>query len=214
MTGVYAPTEGQIRFQGSVLAGRKRFEITKLGLARTFQNIRLFSEMTALENVQVGTDAHHLASVPACLLRLPRHHREEKQGRGLGPELLDFVGISGRHDSVARNLSYGDQRRLEIARAMATEAGSALPGRAGGRLQPGREGVKLLQLIRRIRDRGITVLLIEHDMRSGHGRDRPDRGVGVRPQDRRRRTARRRQRPQGDRRLSGGAHRCCLRSVI
>jgi branched-chain amino acid transport system ATP-binding protein len=164
MTGVYAPTEGQIRFLGQSMVGRKRFEITKLGMARTFQNIRLFSEMTAVENVQVGADAHHRTSVPGALLRLPRHHREEKQGRELAHELLDFVGIAGRHDAVARNLSYGDQRRLEIARALATKPTLLCLDEPAAGFNPS-EKESLLQLIRRIRDTGITVLLIEHDMR-------------------------------------------------
>jgi branched-chain amino acid transport system ATP-binding protein len=164
MTGVYNPTEGQIRFLGQPLVGRKRFEITKLGMARTFQNIRLFSEMTALENVQVGADAHHQTSVPGALLRLPRHHHEERQGRALALELLDFVGVNARPDAVARNLSYGDQRRLEIARALATRPTLLCLDEPAAGFNPA-EKDSLLQLIRRIRDTGVTVLLIEHDMR-------------------------------------------------
>jgi branched-chain amino acid transport system ATP-binding protein len=120
--------------------------------------------MTAVENVQVGADAHHRTSVPGALLRLPRHHREEKQGRELAHELLDFVGIAGRHDAVARNLSYGDQRRLEIARALATKPTLLCLDEPAAGFNPS-EKESLLQLIRRIRDTGITVLLIEHDMR-------------------------------------------------
>jgi branched-chain amino acid transport system ATP-binding protein len=164
MTGVYAPTEGAIRFLGQTLVGHKRFEITKMGMARTFQNIRLFSEMTALENVQVGADAHHLTSVPGALLQLPRHRREERTAQILAHELLDFVGISARHDTVARNLPYGDQRRLEIARAMATRPTLLCLDEPAAGFNPA-EKESLLQLIRRIRDTGITVLLIEHDMR-------------------------------------------------
>jgi branched-chain amino acid transport system ATP-binding protein len=164
MTGVFAPTEGQIRFQGQTLLGKKRHEITKLGIARTFQNIRLFPEMTALENVQVGADAHHLTSVPSALLRLPRHWREEKQGRELAHELLEFVGISARTEEAARNLPYGDQRRLEIARALATSPTLLCLDEPAAGFNPA-EKDSLLQLIRRIRDTGVTVLLIEHDMR-------------------------------------------------
>ncbi len=164
MTGVFAPTEGQIRFQGQTLLGKKRHEITKLGIARTFQNIRLFPEMTAIENVQVGADAHHLTSVPSALLRLPRHWREEKQGRELAHELLDFVGISARTDETARNLPYGDQRRLEIARALATSPTLLCLDEPAAGFNPA-EKDSLLQLIRQIRDTGVTVLLIEHDMR-------------------------------------------------
>ncbi len=164
MTGVYAPTTGQIRFQGQTVSGRKRFQITKLGIARTFQNIRLFPEMTALENVQVGADANHRTSVPSALLRLPRHWREERQGREKAQELLDFVGIQGRAGDLARNLSYGDQRRLEIARALATDPTLLCLDEPAAGFNPA-EKVALLQLIRKIRDSGVTVLLIEHDMR-------------------------------------------------
>ena len=163
MTGVYAPTEGQIRFKGETLLGRKRFEITKFGMARTFQNIRLFSEMTALENVQVGADAHHMTSVPGALLRLPRHRQEEKQGRELAREMLDFVGVT-RVDEVARNLPYGDQRRLEIARALATKPTLLCLDEPAAGFNPA-EKESLLRLIQRIRESGVTVLLIEHDMR-------------------------------------------------
>jgi branched-chain amino acid transport system ATP-binding protein len=164
MTGVYEPTEGEIRFKGQRLSGQKRYKITKLGIARTFQNIRLFPEMTALENVQVGADAHHRTSVPSALLRLPRHWHEELQGRERGLELLNFVGIHTRSDEVARNLSYGDQRRLEIARALATNPTLLCLDEPAAGFNPA-EKESLLQLIRKIRDTGVTVLLIEHDMR-------------------------------------------------
>ncbi|WP_117214309.1 ABC transporter ATP-binding protein [Allorhizocola rhizosphaerae] len=164
MTGVYLPTEGQIRFRGEQISGRKRFRITKMGMARTFQNIRLFPEMTALENVQVGADAHHRTSVPSALLRLPRHWQEEKQGRALAEEVLDFVGIRHRIHEVARNLPYGDQRRLEIARALATRPTLLCLDEPAAGFNPA-EKASLLELIRKIRDSGVTVLLIEHDMR-------------------------------------------------
>jgi branched-chain amino acid transport system ATP-binding protein len=164
MTGVYQPTEGQIRFRGKSLKGLARNRITKTGIARTFQNIRLFPEMTALENVMVGADAHHKTSVPSALLRLPRFWREERDGRDRSRELLDFVGITGREDEAARNLSYGEQRRLEIARALATRPTLLCLDEPAAGFNPA-EKDSLLQLIRRIRDTGVTVLLIEHDMR-------------------------------------------------
>jgi len=164
MTGVYTPTTGQIRFRGEKVSGRKRFQITKLGIARTFQNIRLFPEMTALENVQVGADANHKTSVPSALLRLPRHWREERQGKEKARALLEFVGIQGRAGDLARNLSYGDQRRLEIARALATDPTLLCLDEPAAGFNPA-EKVALLQLIRKIRDSGVTILLIEHDMR-------------------------------------------------
>ncbi len=164
MTGVYQPTTGQIRFKGEQISGQKRYLITKMGMARTFQNIRLFPEMTALENVQVGADVHHKTSVPSALLRLPRHWHEEKQGRELADQVLDFVGIKGRLHEVARNLSYGDQRRLEIARALATRPTLLCLDEPAAGFNPA-EKASLLELIRKIRDSGVTVLLIEHDMR-------------------------------------------------
>lgn len=164
MTGIYQPTEGEIRFRGERLAGKKRHHITKMGMARTFQNIRLFPEMTALENVQVGADAHHKTSVISALLRLPRHWREEREGLEKARQLLEFVGIAHRMHETARNLSYGEQRRLEIARALATDPVLLCLDEPAAGFNPA-EKEELLQLIRQIRDRGVTVLLIEHDMR-------------------------------------------------
>jgi branched-chain amino acid transport system ATP-binding protein len=163
MTGVYQPTSGQVRFQGQPLGKLPRYKITKLGLARTFQNIRLFPEMTALENVQVGADTHHRASVAAAMLHLPRYRREEEQGRERAMELLQLVGIADRAEDVARNLPYGYQRRLEIARALATQPKLLCLDEPAAGFNPA-EKLDLMALIRTIRDRGYTVLLIEHDM--------------------------------------------------
>jgi branched-chain amino acid transport system ATP-binding protein len=181
MTGVYRPTSGEIRFypsvakaigsdrgknlsRGVVITGRKKHEITRMGIARTFQNIRLFAEMTALENVMVGVDAHHKTSVFSALFRLPRHLREERTGKEKARDLLDFVGIGNRINTVARNLSYGEQRRLEIARALGTDPLLLCLDEPAAGFNPA-EKLDLLALIRRIRDTGVTVLLIEHDMR-------------------------------------------------
>ncbi|WP_435871817.1 ABC transporter ATP-binding protein [Micromonospora echinofusca] len=164
MTGIYQPTEGQIRFRGQKISGKKRHQITKMGMARTFQNIRLFPEMTALENVQVGADAHHKTSVVSALFRLPRHWKEEREGREKAERLLEFVGIRKRMHEFARNLSYGEQRRLEIARALATDPVLLCLDEPAAGFNPA-EKEELLQLIRQIRDTGVTVLLIEHDMR-------------------------------------------------
>jgi len=164
MTGVYRPTVGQIRFNGEVITGLKKHQITRLGIARTFQNIRLFPEMTAIENVMVGADAHHKTSVISALFRLPRFWREERDGYDKARELLEFVGIAGRGNSVARNLAYGEQRRLEIARALATNPTLLCLDEPAAGFNPA-EKDRLLDLIRRIRDSGVTVLLIEHDMR-------------------------------------------------
>ena len=164
MTGVYRPTSGNIRFQGESIVGKKKHEITRGGIARTFQNVRLFPEMTALENVMVGADAHHKTSVISALFRLPRHTREERTGRDRSYQLLRFVGIERRAGDVARNLSYGEQRRLEIARALATNPTLLCLDEPAAGFNPA-EKVELLALIRKIRDSGVTVLLIEHDMR-------------------------------------------------
>jgi branched-chain amino acid transport system ATP-binding protein len=164
MTGVYRPTSGAIRFNGQSIVGRKKHEITRGGIARTFQNVRLFPEMTALENVMVGADAHHKTSVIAALFRLPRFWREERAARDRSMELLRFVGIANRAGEVSRNLSYGEQRRLEIARALATNPILLCLDEPAAGFNPA-EKAELLQLIRRVRDTGVTVLLIEHDMR-------------------------------------------------
>jgi branched-chain amino acid transport system ATP-binding protein len=164
MTGVYKPTEGEVRFQGTPLTGTKRHKITQLGIARTFQNIRLFKAMTALENVLVGADARHKTGVLSALFRLPRHRREEAEGQEEAMDLLRFMGIDKHADELAANLSYGDQRRLEIARAMATKPMLLCLDEPAAGFNPA-EKAKLMELIRRVRDRGFTVLLIEHDMR-------------------------------------------------
>jgi branched-chain amino acid transport system ATP-binding protein len=163
VTGVYTPTEGEIRFAGTVISGRRPHVVTISGIARTFQNIRLFDNMTALENVMVGADARHKTGVFSASLGLPRHRREERDGRARGHELLEFVGIGRVHEETAKNLSYGDQRRLEIARALATHPKLLLLDEPAAGLNAS-EKVALAQLIRKIRDTGRTVFLIEHDM--------------------------------------------------
>ena len=164
MTGVYRPTSGEARFDGHSLSKLKRHKITKLGLARTFQNIRLFKSMTVLENVMVGTDAHSKVGFWDALLRTPRHRKTEAASLARAKELLDLVGIRARHDELAANLSYGDQRRLEIARAMGTNPKLLCLDEPAAGFNPA-EKVKLMELIRKVRDAGYTVLLIEHDMR-------------------------------------------------
>jgi branched-chain amino acid transport system ATP-binding protein len=164
ITGVYRPTSGSVTFDGSPLGRIKRYQITRRGIARTFQNIRLWGEMTALENVVVGTDARHRTSVPGALVRTPRHRREEKSAVEKAAALLQFVGISQRADEKAKNLPYGDQRRLEIARALATEPKLLCLDEPAAGFNPSEKSA-LIELIRAIRDDGYTVLLIEHDMR-------------------------------------------------
>jgi len=189
MTGVYVPTSGTIRFDGKKISGRKPHHINRLGIARTFQNIRLFPEMSAMENVMVGCDARHKTSVVGALFHLyrvrpkehelpsnaakawfarvfgmSRHTLEEEAGRKKAMELLRFVGIADRAHELARNLPYGYQRRLEIARALGTEPELLCLDEPAAGFNPA-EKEDLMGLIRRIRDIGRTVLLIEHDMR-------------------------------------------------
>ncbi|WP_345764262.1 ABC transporter ATP-binding protein [Diaminobutyricibacter sp. McL0608] len=164
MTGVYKPTSGDVLLEGKSLKGQKQHKITRLGLARTFQNIRLFGEMSALENVVVGLDARHRTSVPGALLRLPRHTREEKSAIERGMALLEFVGIADLANTASRQLPYGYQRRLEIARALATDPKVLCLDEPAAGFNPA-EKEDLMELIRTIRADGYTVLLIEHDMR-------------------------------------------------
>ncbi|WP_153505125.1 ABC transporter ATP-binding protein [Cumulibacter manganitolerans] len=164
MTGVYTPTSGKVVFDGTAIRRMKRNQITRMGIARTFQNIRLFASMTALENVAVGIDARHRTSVVGAVFRSPRHRREERIAYDRGMELLEFVGIADRAHEPARSLPYGYQRRLEIARALATEPKLLCLDEPAAGFNPA-EKVQLMGLIQEIRNQGYTVLLIEHDMR-------------------------------------------------
>jgi branched-chain amino acid transport system ATP-binding protein len=163
VTGVYRPTLGEVMFAGRRIDGLKRHKVTKRGVARTFQNIRLFANMSAIENVMVGADAHHRTGMVNAALGLPMHRREEREGREAARELLKFVGIERRAEETAKNLPYGDQRRLEIARALATRPRLLLLDEPAAGMNPA-EKRALQDLIWSIRDEGHTVLLIEHDM--------------------------------------------------
>ena len=164
MTGVYQPTSGHVVYQGKPLTKQPKHKITKQGIARTFQNIRLFSSMTALENVLVGTDAHHTTGMVSAMFRLPKHRREEVEGEERAHALLKFMGLDDKAHELASNLPYGDQRRLEIARAMATQPRLICLDEPAAGFNPA-EKAELMGLIRAIRDQGYTVLLIEHDMK-------------------------------------------------
>ncbi len=163
ITGVYTPTEGDIRFKDQSIVGMKRHHVTKLGIARTFQNIRLFGESTALENVMTAADVHNKVGVIGSIFGTPRSRREEARSKEKAMELLEFIGISKRSGQLAKNLPYGDQRRLEIARALATNPGLLLLDEPAAGFNPS-EKKALAETIRKIRDAGYTVLLIEHDM--------------------------------------------------
>ena len=163
LSGLEEPTEGEIRFRGQALKGRPdRF--TKAGVARTFQNIRLFPHMTALENVLVGRHCRTHVGIVSAIGRGPRFRREERESLARSRELLDFVGLGRAAGELARSLSYGDQRRLELARALASDPGLLLldEPRAGMNAQ---ETQAAAGLVRRVRDRGVSVAVIEHDMR-------------------------------------------------
>ena len=163
ITGVYQVTEGDITFEGKSVKGRKRYKITRGGIARTFQNIRLWGDMTALENVITATDTHKKSGLLSGLFGMPVSRREEKRDKARAQELLDFIGIGEYADRLAKNLPYGVQRRLEIARALGTEPKLLLLDEPAAGFNPA-EKVELAQTIRKIRDAGYTVLLIEHDM--------------------------------------------------
>jgi branched-chain amino acid transport system ATP-binding protein len=164
ITGYFEPDDGTITFDGTDVTGRKPHVITRRGIARTFQNIRLFGNMTALENVIVGLDAHHRSGVFRSLVRTPAQRREERAAIDRAQELLSFVGIERHARDLARNLSYGDQRRLEIARAMGTEPTLLLLDEPAAGMNPA-EKQALTGLVRKIRDQGTTIVLIDHDMR-------------------------------------------------
>jgi branched-chain amino acid transport system ATP-binding protein len=163
VTGVYPVTSGDILFNGENLKGKKRHQIVKSGLARTFQNVRLFGDMTALENVITATDVHKKTGLIRSLFGTPLNRREERESKVRAHELLELMGINHRADQLAKNLPYGDQRRLEIARALGTEPQVLLLDEPAAGFNPA-EKVELANLIKKIRDKGYTVLLIEHDM--------------------------------------------------
>ena len=163
ITGVYQVTEGDITFEGKSVKGKKRYKITRGGVARTFQNIRLWGDMTALENVITATDTHKKSGLLSGLFGMPVSRREEKRDKARAQELLDFIGIGEYADRLAKNLPYGVQRRLEIARALGTEPKLLLLDEPAAGFNPA-EKVELAKTIRKIRDAGYTVLLIEHDM--------------------------------------------------
>ena len=164
LTGIYAPDGGDFRFDDRSLAGLKAHQVAATGIGRTFQNIRLFVNLSALENVMIGRHARTRAGVFGAILRNKRTLAEEKQIERRALELLDYVGIRSKANHPAGSLAYGDQRRLEIARALATEPKLLALDEPAAGMNPA-ERIALGKLIRRIRDDGVTVLLIEHDVR-------------------------------------------------
>ena len=163
ITGNYTPDRGEILFRGQSLVGRKPHCIVDMGIARTFQSIRLFPSLPVLENVLAGRHCRMSSGMLASMFRTPAQRREEKEARERAMSELEFVGLAECHDEEAGSLSYGNQRLLEMARALASDpALIILDEPAGSMNQP--ETAVLVRLIRAIRDRGITVMLIEHDM--------------------------------------------------
>ena len=165
LTGVYCPTEGEIELDGTRIEKMKPYEITKLGAARTFQNIRLFADMTVLQNVMTAHHRRARQHLPDALLGTPTHHREERETRERAMELLRSFSLDRLADEPATSLPYGSQRRLEIARALATEPKLLLLDEPAAGMNP-HEAQELMRLIRWVRDElKVTILLVEHNMK-------------------------------------------------
>jgi branched-chain amino acid transport system ATP-binding protein len=164
VTGLFQPSSGRVVFDGRNITGSKPHEVARLGIARTFQNIRLFSYMSCIDNVRVGRHVRMRSKLWDSLFKLPRERREEERVTEEAMELLRFVGIAKWANQYARNLPYGQQRRLEIARALATDPKLLLLDEPAAGFTP-QEKVELMELVRKILARGITVFLIEHDMK-------------------------------------------------
>jgi branched-chain amino acid transport system ATP-binding protein len=166
LTGLYKPSLGRVTFAGKDITRKRPDQITALGVSRTFQNIRLFGTMSAVENVLIGQHPRMKATVLGSIIRTPRVRREEREGREKARELLAYAGVGkGLFDQVASYLSYGDQRRVEIARALAADPKLLLLDEPTAGMNP-HESEQLKLFMRKLRDeRGLTILLIEHDMR-------------------------------------------------
>ncbi len=165
MTGLYKPTAGKVTFDGKDITGKPPHLVTQAGIARTFQNIKLFKTMTVLENVQVGRHARMKGRITGSIIRTPFVRREERETEEHSRELLRLVGLPRRHDDLAANLPYGDQRRLEIARALASDPKLLLLDEPTAGMNP-QESAELTDLMNKLRtEKGIAVLLIEHDMK-------------------------------------------------
>lgn len=165
LTGLYTPTSGRITFDGHDITGRRPHEVVSLGICRTFQNIRLFQNMTALENVLVGEHSRLKAGAFGAIFRPPSVRREEAKARQRALDLISFVGLRGKHDETAKNLSYGDQRRLEVARALGSGPKLLLLDEPTAGMNP-QETLGMTRFIDRLRQElGLSIMLIEHDMK-------------------------------------------------
>ena len=164
LTGLYTPTSGQVLFGGQDVTGQPTHKIASWGMARTFQNIRLFGLMTAEENVMVAMHSHMKSGIFSTVFGLPKQRHEEKEAREIADDLLEFVGISHTRGEYARNLSYGDQRRLEVARALALKPRLLLLDEPTAGMNP-QESARFVEFVHRVRgEKKLAVLLIEHDM--------------------------------------------------
>jgi branched-chain amino acid transport system ATP-binding protein len=168
VAGIEKPSAGKLLFslngKEDSIGGKKPEKITALGIARTFQNIRLFDNLTVIDNVKIGRHCRFKSNVFGAVIKTPSQRREEREIEQSSNEILDFVGLPGRGDEIASSMPYGDQRRLEIARALATEPKLLMLDEPAAGMNP-QEARALMELIRRIRDKGTTILLIEHDMK-------------------------------------------------
>jgi branched-chain amino acid transport system ATP-binding protein len=165
LTGVYKPTAGRIVFDGTDVTGKPPHAITERGIGRTFQNIRLFQNMTAMENVLVGMHARLRGGILGSIAKTPRIRKEEAGARERARELLEYSGLRNKDDEISRNLSYGDQRRLEVARALATKPKLLLLDEPTAGMNP-QETAAFTDFVQKLRnEEQLTVLLIEHDMR-------------------------------------------------
>lgn len=164
LTGLYKPTEGEVLFDGKSIAGKKPWDIAQLGICRTFQNLQLFSDMSVVDNLVVAQNLRHKIRVFDSLLRTSYYKKTEKEMYEKADELLKFIGLYDQRDNLPKNLSYGHQRLLEIARAMATDPAVILLDEPAAGMNAG-EIDELMRIITRVRDRGITIVLIEHNMK-------------------------------------------------
>jgi branched-chain amino acid transport system ATP-binding protein len=165
VTGFFSPEEGQILFRDTPIDGLRPDQVTQMGIARTYQNIRLFSNTTALENILVGLHPHLTSTAVGAILKTQATRQEEEEAVKGAREFLQFVGLKGRGDLLAKNLPYGEQRRLEVARALACRPTLLLLDEPTAGMNP-RETIEMMAFIRRLRDElGLTILLIEHQMR-------------------------------------------------
>ncbi len=164
VTGTCPPTSGRVRLHGRDITAKTPDEVARLGVARSFQNLKPFAEMTLLENVLIGREIHMTSGMAAAILRLPLFREDEARQKRRARELLAFVGLEQRRDHLARNLTYGERKMLEIARALALEPSVLLLDEPVAGMNPTETGF-VMELVKNIREQGITVVIIEHDMK-------------------------------------------------